>query len=211
MDEALHIWLHDYESTHGTAVGQNGQNQTEVRRKQTWILAYAPGIADEFEERTIHCGSLAIKIEFPNHTEASARYVENLRAFVKKCQEAAEKSKVEPPGVEALGLDSEPATQASTEAPTLRERLIYYEVKEIGEGTFGRVHKIIKARDGKAFAAKIFNAPPNKNKRRRDEPDPVAECGTSLWNTRNPSSRHHHGWEKVPANGLIELKGRKVR
>lgn len=79
---------------------------------------------------------------------------------------------MEPPGVEALGLDSEPATQAPSEAPTPRERLIYYEVKNIGEGAFGRVHKVIKARDGKVFAAKIFNPPPNKNKRRRDEPDP---------------------------------------
>lgn len=85
MDEALHIWLHDYESTHGTAVGQNGQNQTEARRKETWILAYAPGAPNEIEERTIHCSSLAIRIEFPNHAAAPPRYVENLRAFVKKC------------------------------------------------------------------------------------------------------------------------------
>jgi serine/threonine protein kinase len=68
-------------------------------------------------------------------------------------------------------LDSEPVTQAPSEAPTPHERLIYYEVKKIGEGAYGRVHKVIKARDGKAFAAKTLNPPPNKNKRRRDEPD----------------------------------------
>lgn len=78
----------------------------------------------------------------------------------------------EPPGVEALGLGSDPVTQASSEAPTPHERLIYYEVKSIGEGGFGRVHKVIKARDGKVFTTKIFNPPPNKNKRRRDGPDP---------------------------------------
>lgn len=159
-------------SAHGTAVGQNGQNQTQVRRKETWILAYTPSIADEFEVRTIHCGSLAIKIEFSNHSDAFARYVENLRAFVKKCQKDAEKSAVESPGVEALDLESEPATQASIEASTLRERLIYYEVNKIGEGTFDRVYKVIKARDGKVFVVKTFNSSPNKNKRRRDDPDP---------------------------------------
>jgi len=172
VDEALNIWLHDYNSTHGTAVGQNGQNQTEVRRKETWLLAYPPDAPDRFEETTIHCSSLAIRIEFPNHRAGTLRYVENLRAFVKKCQEAAERSKVDPPGVEALGLDSEPPTQAPSEAPTPRDRLVYYEVKKIGAGTFGQVLKIIKARDGKAFAAKIFNPPPNRNKRRRAEPDP---------------------------------------
>lgn len=172
VDEALHIWLYDYESTHGTAVSQNGQNQTEVRKKETWILAYRLGSPDEFEARTIHCSSLAIRIEFPNHTAAPPRYVKNLRAFVQKCQEVAEKRKVEPSGVEALGLDSESATQAPSEAPTLRERLIYYKVADIGEGAFGRVHKVIKAQDGKVFAAKTFNPPLNRNKRRRDEPDP---------------------------------------
>lgn len=127
IDEALCIWLHGYDLTHGTAVGQNGQNQMEVRRKETWILAYAPGTPDEFEERTIHCSSLAFRIEFPNHAAPTSGYIENLQAFVKKCREAAEKSKVEPPGVEALGLDSEPATQAPSEAPTPCERLIYYD------------------------------------------------------------------------------------
>lgn len=128
-------------------------------------------MVDEFEETTIHCGSLTVKIEFPNHAMAPARYVANLQAFVKKCQEAAEKKKVELPGVEALGLDGDPVTQAPSEAPTPRERLIYYKVQTIGHGAYGRVHKVIKARDWKAFAAKTFHPPPNKNKRRRDEPD----------------------------------------
>ena len=172
MDTALNIWLHDYRSTHGTAVGQNGLNQKEVRRKETWLLAYPPGAPDGFEETTIHCSSLAIRIEFPNHRAGTPRYVENLRAFVEKCQRAAERNKVDPPGVEALGLDSEPSTQAPSEAPTPRDRLVYYVVKNVGVGTFGKVVKIIKARDGKAFAAKIFNPPPNRNKRLRNDPDP---------------------------------------
>ena len=171
MDETLNIWLHDYHSTHGTAVGQKGQNQKEVRRKETWLLAYPPGAPDGFEETTIHCSSLAIRIEFPNHA-GTPRYVENLRAFVKKCQGAAKRSKVDPSGIEALGLNSELSTQAPSEAPTPRDWLVYYVVKNVGVGTFGKVLKIIKARDGKALAAKIFNPPPNRNKRRRNEPDP---------------------------------------
>ena len=113
-----------------------------------------------------------MRIRFPNHMAAPPLYVKNLRAFVQKCREAAERNKVDPLGVDALGLESEPATQAPSEAQTLHDRLIYYEVKEIGQGIFGRVHKVIKARDGKVFAAKIFKPPHNRNKRRRDEPDP---------------------------------------
>ena len=55
---------------------------------------------------TIRSGSLAVKIEFPNHEAAGPQYVDNLRVFVKKCKEAAKKCKEEVPGVEGLGLDS---------------------------------------------------------------------------------------------------------
>ena len=88
-----------------------------------------------------------------------------------KCQGAAKTSKVDPPSVEALGLESESSTQAPSEAPTLHDSLVYYVIKNVGVGTFGKVLKIIKARDGKALAAKMFNPPPNRNKRRRNEPD----------------------------------------
>lgn len=83
MDETLNIWLHDYHSTHGTAVGQIGRSQKEVRRKETWLLTYPPGAPDGFEETTIHCSSFAIRIEFPNHRIGTSRYVENLRACEK--------------------------------------------------------------------------------------------------------------------------------
>ena len=172
MDKTLNIWLHDYHSTHGTAVDQNGQNQKEVRRKETWLLAYPPSAPDKFEETTIYCSGLAIRIEFPNHRAGTTRYVKNLREFANKCHDAAERSKVDPFGVETLGLDSELSTQAPSEAPTPHDRLVYYEIKHVGVGTFGKVLKIVKARDGKTLAAKVFNPPPSRNKRRRNDPDP---------------------------------------
>ena len=173
VDDDLWIWLHDYHSTHGTAVSHDGQNHREVRRKETWILAYAPGTRNPFEEITIYSGSLAVKIGFPNHEAADVRYVENLRALLQRCKEAAAECKEEVPGVGALGLDSDPATQAPSQAPTPRERLIYYKDERVGKGAFGEVHRVIKARDGKYFATKTFNAPANKNKRKLDEVDPV--------------------------------------
>lgn len=171
VDDDLCIWLHDYLSTHGTAVGYKGQNQKDVRKKDTWILAYAPGTRNRSGETTIHSGSLAVNIEFPNHTTAHPRYIENLRAFVKKCKEAAKKSKEEVPAVDGLGLDSEPTTQAPSEAQTVDNRLIYYHDEVVGTGTFGEVHRVIRARDGKIFAAKTFKPPANK--RKLDEVDPA--------------------------------------
>ena len=94
-----------------------------------------------------------------------------MRAFVKKCKEAAKKSKEEVPAVDGLGLDSEPTTQAPSEAQTVDERLIYYHDEVIGTGTFGEVHRVIRARDGKVLAAKTFKPPANK--RKLDEVDPA--------------------------------------
>lgn len=165
VDDNLYIWLHDYHSAHGTAVGYRGQNQDEVRRKETWILAYKPGTDNRFGDITIHSGGLVIMIEFPNHAIADPQYVDNLRAFVKKCKEGV-------PAVDGFGLKSQATTQAPSEVQTLGERLIYYKGNSIGSGEFGQVHSVIRARDGKLFAAKIFKLPIN-NKRKLDEVDPV--------------------------------------
>ena len=172
VDESLRIWLHDYSSRHGTPVSHGAQNVTEVRKNETWILAYEPSTINIFEEETVHCSSLAFEIQFPNHAGASTGYIENLKAFVKKCQEEAKKSIVEPSGVDGLGLGSEPTTQMPSEIQTLRERPLYYKQEYIGEGTFGRVHKVIKLRDGNIYAAKTFSRPQNQYKRRRDESEP---------------------------------------
>ncbi|KAL8808694.1 MAG: hypothetical protein Q9200_004109 [Gallowayella weberi] len=154
-------------------VGHDKQNQNEVRKKETWLLAFAPGAPDRFKETTIHCGYLTIRISFPNHDIVTSRYIENLRALAEKCQDIAEQSKVNLPGVQALDLDSKPTTQAASEALSPREKPIYYAVRSIGKGAFGEVLKIIRARDGKAFAAKTFNPPPNNNKRQRNDPSPT--------------------------------------
>ena len=145
VNDDLCIWLHDYHSTHGTAVGYSHRNQKEVRRKETWILSYEPGTPSPFGDITIHSGGLIIKIEFLNHETADPRYIENLRAFVKQSK------KVVPP-VEWLGLDSGPTTATPSQAQTPGERTIYFEERRIGKGTFGEVSRAIRARDGKHVA-----------------------------------------------------------
>ena len=171
VDYGLCVWLRDYHSTHGTAVGHDSQNETEVRRRDTWILAYGPGpgAANRFGLTTIHTSTLAVEVEFPNHAAAQPEYVKNLQAFADRCAAAAE-ARAEVPAVEGLGLDSEPATQAATEAPTPGERLIYYKGRRIGKGQFGEVHLVFRARDGLVFAAKTFKPLPNKRKHEEELP-----------------------------------------
>lgn len=66
VDERGWVFLHDYHSSHGSAVGYNYEKQDEVRKKETWILSHGPGIRTQWEDVVIHAGGLAIKIEFPN-------------------------------------------------------------------------------------------------------------------------------------------------
>lgn len=172
VNDDLWIWLRDYDSAFGTAVSHNNQNQKEVRKKETWILAYQPGVPNRFGDITIYSGSLSIKIEFPNHEAANPRYVENLRAFAKRCKKAAEKSKEEVPVVERLGLDSEPTTQAPSDAQTPGARPVYYNDGSIGEGAFGEVHRAIRMSDGRFLAAKMFKKP-STNKRKRNKAGPT--------------------------------------
>jgi hypothetical protein len=161
VDDNLYIWLHDYHSAHGSAVGYNGQNEREVRKGETWILAFAPGEENPFGQITLHSGSLAVEINFVNHTTQDPRYVENLRAFVRKCKEAAQKYVDKLPAVNGLGLSSEPSTEAPTEPQVIDSRQVYFHDQLLGKGAQGEVHKVIRIRDGKVLAAKTFRSPIN--------------------------------------------------
>ncbi|EJT68737.1 hypothetical protein GGTG_13689 [Gaeumannomyces tritici R3-111a-1] len=167
VDDEMRIWLHDH-SMHGTAVGYGGQNMDQVRVGETWLLADAPGTANIFSPTTIDSGGLIVAIDFPNHQGRDAQYLENLCALIEKSKEN------EVPGVQGLGLDSQPTTEPPSEAQTVSDRLIYFKHREIGSGAFGRVFKIIRARDGKVLAGKVVTPPPtNSQKRRRGEVDPA--------------------------------------
>ncbi|KAH8743550.1 kinase-like domain-containing protein [Diaporthe sp. PMI_573] len=165
VDDDLCIWLHDYTSTHGTAVGYSGQNEKETHKKDTWILAYQPGKRNRFGDITINCGGLVTAVEFPNHTiqTPDPKYIEALKAFAAECKNEVV------PAVEGLDLDTQSSTQAPSEAHTISDRLVYYKEKKIGSGSFAQVYRLIRARDGKFVAAKIFTPPAGNNKRARDK------------------------------------------
>ena len=177
IDDNEHcIWLHDYHSSVGTAIGYDERMKDEVRRKETWILSHRPGSEKKgLGEITIHIGKLSCKIEFPNHEAAHPEYIRNLRAFIKKCKDAA-------PPFEGLGLDSDPPTQKPSQAHTPSTHPLYLPKEVTGRGAFGEVRRVIKLRDGKSYAAKYFIPPKSKGhkksdrKRKQDEINEIDEA-----------------------------------
>lgn len=161
VDDDLRVWLCDY-SAHGTAVGYDGQNETEFRRGETWILCLQPGNRNIFGNITIHSEHLIILVMFPNHEAADPRYLENLRKPFKTSSEVV-------PPVDGLGLDSNPDTATPSQAQTTSGRAIYFEETRIGSRAFGEVVRAIRTRDAKYLAIKKFI--PLVNKRRRDGHD----------------------------------------
>ena len=178
------IFLHDYHSSHGTAVSYDNQKQDEVRKKETWILSRGPGTESEWEDVTIHAGGMAIKIEFPNQRAGPPEYVENLRAFFERSQTAL-------PSVEALEFDSYQTTTAPSQPRTPSQRPIYLDDGLIGRGEYGEVRRVIKARNGNVYAAKTFFPPPkgpqrrDKKKRKRDAEKWSEKVRTWLEKIRN--------------------------
>jgi len=120
-----------------------------VRKNETWILSRGPGTRTRWKDITIHAGGLEIKIEFPNQRVGPPEYVKNLRAFFERSQTAL-------PSVEALEFDSYPTTTAPSQSRTPSQQPIYLNDGLIGRGEFGEVRRVIKARDGKVYAAKTF-------------------------------------------------------
>lgn len=155
------MFLHDYDSSHGTAVGYDDHNKHEKRRQETWNLARGLG-----RDITIHVGDMEMKIEFPSQSVSHSEYRENMQAFFDRSQTAF-------PCVEGLAFNSYPSTAAPSEPRTPGHEAIYVEKEEIGKGQFGKVHRVLKARNGVYYAAKIFESPfentRGNRKRKRDE------------------------------------------
>ena len=171
VDDELCIWLCDYHSKYGTAVGGDEQNTREARRQERWILAHSAGTKNIFKTISISSGKLAIRVEFPNHPRAEPEYIENLQTFVAASKKAKDSNESQVPAVERLGLDSNLTTGAPSECQTPRKQLIYYKKELIGKGAFGEVHRSLQARTGRYFASKTFLQPTSK--RKRDDTEPV--------------------------------------
>jgi len=156
IDDTLRVRLRDG-SKHGTAVECNRQNREEKRKNDYWTLTMVPGLGRLFDTTTIHTSSIALTVEFPNHANPSSEYLQNLKKFDQLCKEAAEREVNAAPAVDGLTLTSGPSTAAPSGAVTPGTLPIYYKTGKLGKGQFGTVYHVIRARDARYFAAKIFD------------------------------------------------------
>ncbi|KAK3174011.1 hypothetical protein K4F52_010317, partial [Lecanicillium sp. MT-2017a] len=195
VDRKLRLQLHDYYSSHGTAVTRRTyvraksseaiERPPKLRKRETWTLAKEPGSPNYMGDIFIHCGRLIVQIEFPNHTKKDWTYIGNLKALYSK--------KPGLPLLEGIQLDSVIATQQPTESATPTQHTLYYWEEELGRGQFGTVRKVIRARDGEVFAAKEFRHPSHDRsiirreyKIMRDNPHPNIIEAFDFWEEPNP-------------------------
>ena len=151
IDDNLWIWLHDYKSTYGTAVGYEDKLKDEIRCRETWILAYAPGDYTRWVRILVNVSGMQFQVVFPNHAAATPVYVANLRAFRDRVRNAT------PPFNLDLNATSRVTTAAPSQSLTPRKpdkQPLYIDDGFIGKGSFGEVRRVIMARDGMLYAMK---------------------------------------------------------
>jgi hypothetical protein len=93
-----------------------------------------------------------------------SQYVENLKAFVKKCKKAVQRSKKDLPTVSELDLSNEPLTETPTKPSTINDMPIYLHDQLLEKDAFDEVHKVIRIRDEKILAVKTFRTSANVKK-----------------------------------------------
>ncbi|KAI9778298.1 MAG: hypothetical protein M1816_004148 [Peltula sp. TS41687] len=183
VDDNLWVWLHDYRSRNGTAVGYDGDKDDEVRKADTWILSYAPGTQQHWKCITVHVSKLAFKLDFPNHGAASPEYMANLRAFRERCKNAV-------PPIDAVDVNSSnPSTAAPSQARTPGKQAIYLDDGLIGRGTFAEVRRVVKARDGQCYAMKKW-FPPKSNANKK--PGKKRKQDDQAWEAQSEKIRYEY-------------------
>lgn len=170
IDDHLRIFLDDNPSTHGTAVGGDGQNEDDFRVAGQWMLLDAPGSRDLHSRLTLHAGRLGVRIHFPNHEEPSERYMQALRRLSQECKPEREQGQRLRLKHFALCSPLQTATPSGAVTPRAN-RPIYYRKELLGQGAFSEVYRLVHGRTGKSFAAKILKMPEGKRKRDQEKMD----------------------------------------
>ena len=141
LGDSLRWWYSDLYSRYGSAVAYDGKAKDDFRRRDRWILAYAPGQEQRWKEIVIRIkGGLKFRVEFPNQLVASPAYLANLCAFL-------EHSRVATPAVGAINLSdsSLPSTGAPSQPYTPNDQPVYIDDGLLGKGAFAEVRCVMYA------------------------------------------------------------------
>lgn len=153
-------WYLEDSSSCGTSIGYDGKAARQKRTHDRWIIARPPKTPKRWDELIVYTGDIAFSFNFSNQEAGSPKYVANLEAFIRTRREAL-------PDLNALGLDSNPATVTPSQlgTPGMYRPPIYVIFGKIGRSTFATVYKVMSRRDGLFYAMKKCFRPPDNKKR----------------------------------------------
>ncbi|KAL8949551.1 MAG: hypothetical protein Q9222_004343 [Ikaeria aurantiellina] len=137
-------------SSNGMAVSYNGQAKEELRRDFTWIL----NLKNERRkwDVEIHVCGMSFKVQLASHKTCQVEYNEKMDGFLAESRTAF-------PQLDVLGIDNPTPIAQPSRPLTPRQLPIYLRLRELGEGSFGVVHKVVDASTGTIYARKTFRPP----------------------------------------------------
>lgn len=151
-------------STNGSAVSYDGQAEHEVRHHFTWILnldkPQSPNGDTQEWKLQVHVRKLEFKFELASHRTCEAEYNKYVDEFLKLSQTT------DPP-LGGLSIESHTTEVAPSQSRTPGQRPIYIRAGLLGEGSFGRVNRVVDVSTGAIYARKTFHQPPTDIQRQR--------------------------------------------
>ncbi len=151
-------------STNGSAVSYDGQAEHEVRHHFTWILNLDKPKSQNGDEQEwkvqVHVRRLKFKFNLASHRTCEAKYNEKVDEFLKLSQTTG-------PPLGGLSIESHITEVAPSQSRTPGQRPIYIRAGLLGEGSFGRVKRVIDVSTGAIYARKTFHQPPSAKDHQR--------------------------------------------
>ena len=139
-------------SSNGTAVAFNGQNQWKWRRRFSWILFPDLKEISVIIKRDWNTRNKAFRLvlKLADHSSCRQKYRMRVQAYLDASKEAM-------PPVNQLGVQTETSTAQPSRSWSPHSRdPIYFREKNIGEGEFGTVYKVVNVSNEKVYAMKRF-------------------------------------------------------
>lgn len=140
-------------STNGTSVSYDGQAQNEVRSHFTWIIF--PNYRSIIFQ--IPKAGVSFRIQLSEHKTCEAQYFANIDSVFAERKRSQESELTSP--VHNLRVRSRTTSTVLSEAATPRQGPIYLLREVLGQGTFGKVYKVVDVSTGEFYAGKTFYRP----------------------------------------------------
>ena len=139
-----------------------------MRHHFTWILDLPKDKGEDGRKKNwttgVHVRELTFEVKLASHQTCEDDYIENMDQFLIL-------SRTSDPPLSGLSIDNCTTEVAPSQSRTPGQRPVYISESFLGEGTFGRVDRVVDASTAAIYARKIFREPSNatgKEHRRKE-------------------------------------------